>query len=100
MRTPPEVMGQPKAKATTRAKTKDKIVAEPVAKPVVEQVAELVVVPDKKETRKPKQPKPVTQDPAALPDIEDLIMKSMKTMRDEKEIEIKDNNQGHIAQAT
>ena len=117
--TPPEVIGPPpppalvrqpssvdaKPKAKSRAKAKAKIVlehiaeAETVAEPVVEPVAE----PVKMKTRKPvnKQPKPASEDapPVAVPDLEDLVMKRMKAMRDAKELKKKEQIQALIAQA-
>ena len=116
---PPEVIGPPpppalvrqpssvdaKPKAKSRAKAKAKIVlehiaeAETVAEPVVEPVAE----PVKMKTRKPvnKQPKPASEDapPVAVPDLEDLVMKRMKAMRDAKELKKKEQIQALIAQA-
>ena len=87
-----------------RAKAKTKIVlehiaeAETEAEPVVEPVVELV----KMATRKPvnKQPKPASEDaPVAVPDLEDLVMKRMKAMRDAKELKKKEKVQAFIAQA-
>ena len=45
-------------------------------------------------TRKPsnKQPKLVSQDPAAEPDIEDLVVKRMQAMRDAKELQNKERS--------
>ena len=117
--TPSEVIGPPpppvlvrqqssvdaKPKAKSRAKAKAKIVlehiadAETVAEPIVEPVAE----PVKMKTRKPvnKQPRPASEDapPVAVPDLEDLVMKRMKAMRDAKELKKKAQIQALIAQA-
>ena len=47
-----------------------------------------------------KQPKPVSEDaPVAVPDLEDLVMKRMKAMRDAKELKKKEQIQALIAQA-
>ena len=116
---PPEVIGPPpppalvrqpssvdaKPKAKSRANAKAKIVlehiaeAETVAEPVVEPVAE----PVKTKYRKPvnKQLKPASEDapPVAVPDLEDLVMKRMKAMRDAKELKKKEQIQALIAQA-
>ena len=47
-----------------------------------------------------KQPKPASKDvvPAAILDLEDLVMKRMKAMRDAKELKNKENSQALIAQ--
>ena len=53
-------------------------------------------------TRKPvnKQPKPASEDaPVAVPDLEYLVMKRMKAMRDAKELKKEENIQALIAQA-
>ena len=109
--TPPEVVGRPppsalvrqpssvdaKPKAKSRAKAKAKIVLEHIAE------AETVAEPVKMKTRKPvnKQPKPASEDapPVAVPDLEDLVMKRMKAMRDAKELKKKEQIQALIAQA-
>ena len=103
MRQPSSVDAKPKAKS--RAVAKAKIVlqniaeAETVAEPVVEPVAE----PVKMKTRKPvnKQPKPASEDAphVAVPDLEYLVMKRMKAMRDAKELKKKEQIQALIAQA-
>ena len=53
--------------------------------------------------RKPvnKQPKPASEDvvPVAILDLEDLVMKRMKAMRDAKELKKKEHSQALIAQA-
>ena len=47
-----------------------------------------------------KQPNPASEDvvPAAILDLEDLVMKRMKAMRDAKELKNKENSQALIAQ--
>ena len=53
-------------------------------------------------TREPvnKQPKPASEDaPVAVPDLEYLVMKRMKAMRDAKELKKKEKIQALIAQA-
>ena len=92
-------------KAKSRAKAKAKLVLEHIAE--VETEAETVVdpvaEPVKMKTRKPvnKQPKPASEDapPVAVPDLEDLVMKRMKAMRDAKELQKKEQIQDLIAQA-
>ena len=51
--------------------------------------------------RQPKQPNPVSKDdtPVVVPDIEDLVLKRMQSMRDAKELKKKEKIQALIAQA-
>ena len=55
-------------------------------------------------TRKPRQPKqrnPLSKDdtPVVVPDIEDLVLKRMQSMRDAKELQKTEKFQALIAQA-
>ena len=100
--TPPEDIGR-KPKTKSRDKTTTKIlakpvvgrIAEPIAEPVVEHVVETVNMKNRKPAN--KQPKPINQDPAAEPDLEDLIAKRKKAMRDASELNNRAQMQSRIA---
>ena len=99
--TPPELIGQPEAKANSKDKSKAKLVAEPSVEPIAEPVAKPIAEPVNK-TTKPQRAKPVSQDPAPanVPDLEDLVMTRMKSMRDAKELAKMENIQALIAQSS